>query len=121
MSSSLYGPQALAADLRRLVALNPHTKAELMHWYGEAIEVKERIRTSPKVHGMPHSLWHFLDDADIRAKDPAYAREQLERLEAHLLILETGVLPPDDSRAVSFGDRPSRAWRWLFTRKDRKG
>lgn len=121
MSSSLYGPQALAADLRRLVALNPRTRTELTYWYGEAIAVKERIRTSPEVHGMPHSLWHFLDDADIRAKDPAFARDSLERLAAHLRILDTGTLPPDDSRAVSFGDVLARAWRWLLSRKDRTG
>jgi hypothetical protein len=30
--------------------------------------------------GVPHEVWHYLHDADIRVRDPKYAKTQLELL-----------------------------------------
>lgn len=44
---------------------------------------------------VPHEVWHYLSDADIRVKDPAYAVVQLERVRA-LLSLSSN--PNDEER-----------------------
>ena len=67
----------LAAALSRLLAWKPTDRGELELWSRAAADVfsalKESGSTLPDV---PHVIWHFLSDADIRMKDPAYALEQ---------------------------------------------
>jgi hypothetical protein len=37
-------------------------------------------RASADAASVPHEVWHYLHDADVRLKDPAYAKVQLEKV-----------------------------------------
>jgi hypothetical protein len=108
-----YGPRELAHDLRRLLDLPAQTKAEQARWYKEAQGVQDRIKASTDLGGMPHSLWHFFADADVRAKVPAIRDAQVEQVRKHIAVLETGAMPPDDSRPGTLGDFFRFLWRAL--------
>lgn len=59
---------------------------------GEALikrctEVAEELRRASTGEAtVPHEVWHFLHDADLRVRDPAYAKVQLERISSILLL-----------------------------------
>lgn len=107
-----YGPQDLARDLQFLLELPTQTKSELSAWYEEAFAVQRRISSSEALHDViPHSLWHFFSDADIRAKEPVIRDMQFEQVRRHIAVLETGTIPPDDSKAVSLGTLFQELWR----------
>ncbi|GHH00864.1 hypothetical protein [Comamonas sp. JC664] len=93
-----YGPHELARDLQHLLGLPAHTKEEQGRWYAEAQTVQDRIKASEKLLCLPHSLWHFFSDADIRAKEPDIRDAQFKQVRAHIAVLETGTVPPDDSQ-----------------------
>ncbi len=86
-----YGPHEPARDLQHLLDLPAHTKEEQDRWYAEAQTVQDRIKASEKLLCLPHSLWHFFSDADIRDA-------QFKQVRAHIAVLETGAVPPDDSQ-----------------------
>lgn len=48
-------------------------------------------RRAPTV--VPHFVWHFLSDADIRFREPDYARQQLAQLMEIVVVLERGQVP----------------------------
>ncbi|ATB51545.1 hypothetical protein [Corallococcus macrosporus] len=83
--------------------LPAQTKAEQTLWYDEAQKVQDRIKVSEQLLGIPHSLWHFFSDADVRATEPAIRDAQFEQLRAHIAVLETGAVPPDDSQPGTLG------------------
>jgi len=93
-----------------LLGLPAQTKSELSAWYDEAHAVQKRIRASKELHGVPHSLWHFFSDADIRAKEPIIRDQQFEQVRSHIAVLETGAIPPNDSEAVSVGTVMHELW-----------
>lgn len=105
-----YGPEELARDLQRLMDLPAQTKAEQSIWYEEAWAVQKRIQSTKALHDIPHSLWHFFSDADVRAKAPEVREQQFEQARRHIVVLATGVVPPDDSREVSFGELFRGLW-----------
>jgi hypothetical protein len=39
-----------------------------------------RLQGSSEVSTIPHEVWHYLSDADIRSKDKRYAEAQLQRI-----------------------------------------
>ncbi len=44
-------------------------------------ELAARARTPGSgAEFVPHEIWHYLSDADIRVKDSAYAKAQLEQV-----------------------------------------
>ena len=113
-----YGPEALARDLQRLLDLPARTKPELGAWYKEARAVQERIRESKVLHDIPHSLWHFFSDADVRAKAPEVRDAQFEEVRRHIAVLATGAVPPDDSQEVSPGRFLRDFWRFIRGKVD---
>jgi hypothetical protein len=54
--------------------------------------VGARLLARPRglVGEMPHFIWHYLADADIRSRDEAYRRSQERDLEAVLPRLQCG-------------------------------
>lgn len=112
-AAASYGPQQLAQDLQRLIGLPSQTEAEQSARYEEAQQVIGRIQSSKALHAVPHSVWHFLFDADVRAKVPAIHEAQVEQLRGHISVLATGALPPDDSTPVGFGDLIRSLWHAL--------
>ena len=71
-------------ELRRLADWKPRDKGDLSAWETASIALgRELARAVPD---LPHVVWHYLHDADIRLKDPLYGAVQerrfLEELEA---------------------------------------
>lgn len=66
------GRQFFADELERLLALPLHPKEALRRWYEEARNLQKAMQQHPEVE-IPHEIWHFFSDADIRSK-----RKELE-------------------------------------------
>jgi len=78
-------PQELIEALRRLAAHEPADLEELRALVDECTALKLYISASSSLaNSTPESVWHFLSDADIRFKDPRYARAQLTGLASTL-------------------------------------
>jgi len=78
-------PKQLISALRILAMREPTTREELSTLQSDCTSLLLQLQTSPSLgHNMPHAVWHFLADADIRFKDPAYAQMQLTGLRAAL-------------------------------------
>ena len=61
----------------------------LKTWNVEAAALRRAIEQRPEVTGrVPHFVWHYLADADIRFKDPAYAQSQQRQLREALAAME---------------------------------
>lgn len=70
----------LISALQALAQREPRTKEELVRVEAESFVLGERIKKNPALHDIPHDIWHFLSDADIRFKDSRYRAAQLEGL-----------------------------------------
>lgn len=88
--------QQLGRHLRRLADLPLTNSAELDAWYDEANKLRNVIVANVELsNAIPHFVWHYLSDADIRLKEPEYARRQDEVLFEFAKILERGQRPMD--------------------------
>src|SRR5262245_10772849 len=71
---------ALAQLLRSIAARPVASKGDLAAWYEEARLIQEALKTPGIGGAVPReswsTLWHYLSDADIRLRDPEYARIQ---------------------------------------------
>lgn len=69
---------ALRDELRALDAMPIASKADRDKWYDRAAEVEAKLGSvyASISESLPHELWHYLSDADIRAKEPSYAENQ---------------------------------------------
>ena len=67
----------LISALRALAERNPRTREEKGQLEQDCVALALHIQRNMAVHDMPHVIWHFLHDPDIRFKDPAYAEMQL--------------------------------------------
>ena len=76
----------LARALEDLAKRKPENKDELTQLQAELFALGERIEKSEVCDQVPHEVWHFLFDADIRFKEQDYAASQLQTL--HDCILE---------------------------------
>lgn len=89
--------EQLAIELEALIGFTPKTKEDLDRWYEGARRLEaELVRPgglSPKV---PHFLWHYLADADIRMKDEKYAGLHNRRINLLLQYLKKGEIPSDE-------------------------
>jgi len=87
----------LETALRSLTAFVPTTKDEITQWYEQARRLKAtHLRGGEDYLDVPHFLWHYLSDADIRMKDEVYAEMQNRRINLLLDYLHLGVMPSDD-------------------------
>jgi hypothetical protein len=74
------GPQIFVDELERLLALPLQPQEALRHWYDEARNLQKAMQQHPEVE-IPHEIWHFLFDADIRSKpDELEYRDAQERI-----------------------------------------
>ena len=82
--------------LRELSDSQPLNKTALRIWQGQAQEFQRFLEGSPDLAGsIPHFVWHYLADADIRLKDPEYRQTQQSTVEGILGFLESGEIPVD--------------------------
>jgi hypothetical protein len=96
----------LKAALRALDALPLTNQEEVKRWYAASESFDKRLSSDWKsiCDSLPHELDHYLCDADIRAKDPGYARYQRDIL-ASLLEPEEAIQPPQTTTGSSAPDR----------------
>lgn len=74
-----YGFIDLARDFRTLLEMPVAAKSDLRVWNEMALRIQSAIRGNPEVSNqIPHEIWHFFSDADIRREDPEYGREQCQ-------------------------------------------
>lgn len=86
--------QVLGRQLRRLADQPVLAKSDLDGWYELAHQVRQRILADENLaRAVPHFVWHFLSDADIRFREPEYARQQLAQLMEIVVVLERGQVP----------------------------
>ncbi|HEX6125818.1 MAG TPA: tetraacyldisaccharide 4'-kinase [Pyrinomonadaceae bacterium] len=76
----------------RLVKFVPRSKADLDEWYREAQRLKtDHLLMRGVSRYLPHFVWHYLSDADIRMKDETYAAMQNQRISLELEDLKESV------------------------------
>lgn len=87
----------LAETLEELRLVTLASREDVNQWFARArdLEVKLTMQggLSPEV---PSFLWHYLADADIRAKDPKYAALQDRQVRLLIRCLRRGTIPSDD-------------------------
>lgn len=66
----------LAGELERLLSLPLNTKADLKAWYVQADKLQHVLGEKYCSLDFLHEIWHYLADADIRARDASYRRSQ---------------------------------------------
>ena len=69
----------LASQLERLMALPLDTKSDLEHWNAERNKVEQTLEDRFPSFEPSDNFWHFMADADIRARDSGY-RDYQHRL-----------------------------------------
>jgi hypothetical protein len=70
------GTQFLVTELERLLSLPLDSKAQIEVWYAESEKVQRELPQRYPDLEYPHEVWHFLADADIRARDGGYRQYQ---------------------------------------------
>lgn len=76
----------IASAVSELLEMEPATSDALVEWCEMTAEVRNLMMRD---HGdllIPHELWHYLEDADIRSQDSRYAAFQLERVRLILSV-----------------------------------
>ncbi len=81
--------------LRSLAETSVSNRAELKDWYANAKRLQDWMSThaSELSGAVPHFVWHYLADADIRLKDSIYAADQTRHLMDIVHALEGGEIP----------------------------
>jgi intein-encoded DNA endonuclease-like protein len=69
---------ALCKSVEDLVDNEPKSRSEISEWYKKAEQTKDLIAVIERSVEVPHFLRHYLDDADIRIRDPRYRAAQIE-------------------------------------------
>ncbi len=80
--------------LRELAESTPATKRELPDWYDRAQELRSFIEATPGLP-LPHFVYHYLADADIRVRDEVYRAEQQSTILEVISAFERGEIPPN--------------------------
>lgn len=89
MKTDSFQLQEIARKLRRLVQTSPKDVDALAEWNANARKFSEEV-TIP----LPAEVSHYLHDADIRIKDPAYRKQQDEMIARIISSLDGGRIPP---------------------------
>lgn len=92
---------AFSKELASLVTSSPKDKEQLRVWYEKAKSLQEQLTQKGGIgHLLPHVVWHYLADADIRMRDEAYRSLQNEQMRRHIASLEKGVVPEESELDV---------------------
>ena len=82
------------ADLQRFA---PCSKRELKQWYESAHQLENAlVARAGFSEKLPHFVWHYLSDADIRLKDSDYAEHQGRIIGRLIESLRRGKMPSDE-------------------------
>ena len=94
----------IADRLRQLQATSPDTDVGLDNWYRQSRDFTDWLSRGPGV-ALPAQLWHYLHDADIRVREPAYRAAQDEMINELISNLERGHVPASTGRTFSIDPR----------------
>ncbi|HEU0154168.1 MAG TPA: hypothetical protein VFQ84_12575 [Arenimonas sp.] len=83
---------------------SPLDRSLLPAWRQEADAFAERLGAEFCAVDMPEEVWHFLHDADIRAKDPRFREIQIQMIHELIQELENGIVP--EPRGATLTVRP---------------
>lgn len=84
----------LGFALRVLAMRKIENKQQLADWENEAWQLRSEIKRNIFLANvLPHQIWHYLDDADIRLKDPRYYKIQQSEILTIIDMLESGRIP----------------------------
>jgi len=95
----------IARELRRLQRSSPGTNDAMPAWYEESRRFADDLALHFSGVDLPEEVWHYLHDADLRAKDPGYRRMQDQAIDAVIADLERGVVPPPRGATITFHPR----------------
>ena len=88
--------KALGKMLRELADAQPENRASLEIWEARAAEVESVVAADAALSdAIPHAVWHFLSDADIRMKDVEYRASQIAEVLPAIEAFERGLAPVD--------------------------
>ncbi|HEL3814204.1 TPA: hypothetical protein UMY79_001063 [Stenotrophomonas maltophilia] len=73
--------KSAASCLRMLLESEPASAEQVSAWYTRAEALKRTLQSSVCGIDVPHLIWHYLDDADIRFRDGSYAQDQILAVE----------------------------------------
>jgi len=78
--------------LRDLAESTPESAGELPAWYKRARELESVLRSDSGAlsDAIPHCVWHYLADADIRPRDLVYRADQQAAILEIIMALEAG-------------------------------
>ena len=81
--------------LRELAESTPEDARALPAWYERARELEAVLRSDRGAlsDAIPHFVWHYLADADIRARDLEYRADQQAVILGIIVALEAGRRP----------------------------
>ena len=81
--------------LRELAESTPVDRDELAAWYERARQFEAVLRSDSGAlsDAIPHFVWHYLADADIRVRDLAYRADQQATILEIIVALESGHTP----------------------------
>jgi hypothetical protein len=72
--------ESLIASLEKLAAKKVTNRKELAAWKLAAEKLEQGL-TPEQADSVPHFVWHYLGDADIRLRNANYRKDQERRLE----------------------------------------
>ena len=67
--------------LRVLLQSEPTSADQVSAWCNKAEALKRSLQFSVYGIDVPHLIWHYLDDVDIRFRDRSYAQDQIMAVE----------------------------------------
>ena len=71
-------------SLSALFDMEPTSEDEMATWLNRAKDVRSLMKLDHGNLQVPHALWHFLGDVDIRMKDGSYAKAQMSQIKEAL-------------------------------------
>lgn len=78
-----------AHELERLMALPLSSKSDVEHWYVERSRIEKTVKQRFPKFEFWHEVRHYLDDADIRARDTGYRDYQHGLMKRYLEFLRS--------------------------------
>lgn len=76
--------EAIRSHIEGLMEIEPASRDDLADWHDRTKTVSSLMELDTGDLRVPHVLWHYLADADIRLKDQRYAEAQLAEVKEQL-------------------------------------
>jgi len=76
--------EAIRSEIHNLIKMEPSSGSQLADWYKSTCSARSLMELDNGELQVPHILWHYLADADIRLKDRRYSDVQLAEVQEQL-------------------------------------